>query len=126
ILAREPLTICDTGHNVAGLQYTSRQLENFARPLHIIIGMVSDKDIRTSLRLMPKHATYYFTQASVQRALPAEDFARIAREEGLQGQTYPDVPSAFRAATQQAKKDDIVFVGGSTFIVADLLKNFFA
>ena len=126
ILAREPLTICDTGHNVAGLQYTSHQLENFARPLHIIIGMVSDKDIRTSLRLMPKHATYYFTQASVQRALPAEDFARIAREEGLQGQTYPDVPSAFRAATQQAKKDDIVFVGGSTFIVADLLKNFFA
>lgn len=125
ILSREPLTICDTGHNVAGLQYTSHQLENYARPLHIIIGMVSDKDIRASLRLMPRHATYYFTQASVQRALCVEDFARIAREEGLQGTAFPDVASAYRAAKEQAATRDIIFVGGSTFIVADLLKKFF-
>ncbi len=117
-----PLTLCDTGHNVGGMQYITRQLA--ATPhhaLHIIIGMVSDKDIDTVLSMLPKKAEYYFTQASVKRAMPCEEFAQKAAAHGLQGQCYPSVREAYHAAQAAAAADDLVFVGGSTFIVADLL-----
>ncbi len=121
-LKEHPLTVCDTGHNVGGMQYITRQLA--ATPhhdLHIIIGMVSDKDIDTVLSLLPREATYYFTQASVKRAMPCGEFARKAAEHGLQGACYPTVAEAYRAAQEAAQPDDLVYVGGSTFIVADLL-----
>lgn len=127
-----PTVICDTGHNVGGLQYIAEQLRalnNFE--LRLVIGMAGDKDVRTSLSLLPKEATYYFTQASVKRAMPAEEIAALGKELGLQSQTkeggalvsYPTVSEAYRAALADAKPEDLIFVGGSSFVVADLLKS---
>ena len=89
----------------------------------MIIGMVSDKDISGVLALLPKDAAYYFTKASVKRALPEEELRRLAAEAGLQGDCYPDVPAAVTAAQEKSHPEDFIFVGGSSFIVADLLAN---
>lgn len=123
-LGEHPLIICDTGHNTGGIEYIVQQLN--ATPchqLHIIIGMVNDKDISGVIAMLPQHARYYFTQASVARALPAEEVARIASEHGLQGTIYPTVEDAMAAAKENAREDDFIFVGGSTFIVADILRT---
>ena len=85
--------------------------------------MVNDKDIRGVLALLPREAVYYFTQASVKRALPGERLAELAAEAGLRGQVYPDVPAAVRAAQDKSLPEDFIFVGGSTFVVADLLAS---
>ena len=85
--------------------------------------MVNDKDVNTVLSMLPKDAVYYFTQASVKRAMPCDEFARIARKHNLQGTCYGDVWTAYHAAKQNAGKSDLIFIGGSTFIVADMLKN---
>lgn len=123
-LSHTPLTICDTGHNVGGMQYIAQQLMQTPHDrLHIIIGMVSDKDITHVLSMLPKEAEYYFTQASVQRAMPVERFAELAYKEGLKGSNFSNVEEAFLAAKANAGKNDVIFVGGSTFIVADMLKN---
>ena len=123
-LQEHPTLVCDTGHNVGGIQYIAEQLRRQVfRRLHIVIGMVNDKDVRGVLALLPREATYYFTQASVKRALPAGQLARLAAEAGLQGTCYPDVPSAVRAAQKESLPEDFIFVGGSSFIVADLLAN---
>lgn len=119
-----PTLICDTGHNVGGISYIVEQLKQQSyHQLHIIIGMVNDKDIRGVLALLPKEATYYFTKASVKRALAEEELARLAAAEGLQGTCYPDVPAAVQAAQEKSLPEDFIFVGGSSFIVADLLAN---
>ena len=123
-LGENPLTICDTGHNEAGIGYIVRQLE--ATPhnrLHIVIGMVNDKDIDNVLKLLPKDATYYFTQATVQRALAAGELAKKAEKEGLAGAVIPAVEEAYAEARKNAENNDIIFIGGSNFIVADLLKS---
>lgn len=123
-LANRPAVVCDTGHNVGGIQYIVKQLSfQHYRRLHIVIGMVNDKDIRGVLALLPTDATYYFTQASVKRALPAEEMQRQASAFGLQGNAYPNVKTALEAALAQADAEDFVFVGGSSFIVADLLST---
>jgi len=123
-ISNNPLTICDTGHNVGGMQYITRQLEETPhQQLHIIIGMVNDKDVNTVLSMLPKDAIYYFTQASVKRAMPAEQFSKIAEKYNLHGSCYRNVEMAYHAAKQNAGKADIIFVGGSTFIVADMLNN---
>lgn len=118
-----PTLVCDTGHNVGGLSYIVDQLahQTYDR-LHIVIGMVNDKDISGVLALLPKEATYYFTRASVKRALPETELQTLALTAGLQGDTYPDVAAAVEAARRAADKNDFIFVGGSSFIVADLLK----
>ena len=119
-----PVAICDTGHNKGGIQYIVEQLsaQTYNR-LHIVIGMVNDKDISGVLALLPKNATYYFTNASVSRALPATEIQRLAEPNGLLGNTYNSVKEAYEAALSSAHPDDFIFVGGSTFIVADLLSN---
>ena len=119
-----PVAYCDTGHNKAGIQYIVEQLghQNY-RQLHIVIGMVNDKDITGVLAMLPKDATYYFTKASVSRALGEEEVQRLANKAGLYGKTYPSVKEAFESAQASAHPDDFIFVGGSTFIVADLLAN---
>ena len=105
------------------MQYIAQQLQNIScNNLRIVLGMVNDKDISGVLSLLPRHARYYFTQASVERALPAQEVARIAMQYGLLGECYDTVASAYKAAIIDAKDDDMIFVGGSTFIVADLLK----
>lgn len=117
-----PLVVCDTGHNTGGIAYIAAQLLNLnARQLHVIIGMVNDKDIRGVLRLLPQSATYYFTKASVKRALDEHKLQELAREEGLEGSAWENVACAWKAARQNAKAEDAIFIGGSTFIVADFL-----
>ncbi|MDE5703109.1 MAG: bifunctional folylpolyglutamate synthase/dihydrofolate synthase [Bacteroides sp.] len=119
-----PTLICDTGHNVGGITYVVEQLKQQPyRKLHIVIGMVNDKDIRSVLALLPQDAEYYFTKASVKRAMPEEELALLATETGLHGNCYPDVPSAVCAAQEKSLPEDFIFVGGSNFIVADLLTN---
>ena len=120
-IADKPLTICDTGHNVGGMQYITRQLATTPhQTLHIVIGMVNDKDVNTVLSMLPQDATYYFTQASVRRAMPCDQFSQAASRHGLKGQCYPTVHDAYLAAKAASSEEDLIFIGGSTFIVADL------
>ena len=122
-LEKNPTIICDTGHNVGGITYVTKQLtKQKYNQLHIVIGMVNDKDISGVLSLLPQSAHYYFTQASVQRALPSDKIKELAHTYGLQGEAYPDVKTALAAAKSHATPQDLIFVGGSNFIVADLLK----
>ena len=123
-LQNSPTLVCDTGHNVGGIRYIVEQLkEEKYRRLHIVMGMVNDKDVRGVLGLMPKEAVYYFTQASVKRAMPAGRLKELGLEAGLRGECYADVPAAVRAAQKESLPEDFIFVGGSSFIVADLLAN---
>ena len=118
-----PKTVCDTGHNLGGFQYIVRQLAaQPCRQLRIVLGMVNDKDIGGVLSLLPAEAVYYFTQASVKRALPATEVQRLAAEHGLHGQSFSTVAAAYQAARREASADDFIYVGGSNFVVADLLK----
>lgn len=120
-IADKPLTICDTGHNVGGMQYITRQLATTPhQALHIVIGMVNDKDVNAVLSMLPQDATYYFTQASVKRAMPSDQFSQEASRHGLKGQCYPTVHDAYLAAKAASSEEDLIFIGGSTFIVADL------
>jgi dihydrofolate synthase/folylpolyglutamate synthase len=121
MLGQRPLIVCDTGHNADGIAEVVRQihLQQYKR-LWIVFGVVKDKDIRSVLQLLPKDANYYFCQASVPRALDAEALAAQARAEGLQGEVVRDVNEALAQATAHAGPDDMIFVGGSTFVVADL------
>ena len=123
ILNISPLTICDTGHNVGGWEYLARQLESTPGTLHIVIGMVGDKDVNKVVSMLPKRGKYYFTQASVARAMPVEQFTEIARKNGLEGVSFSNVNEAYNAAMKDASTNDTIFIGGSTFIVADLLEN---
>ena len=123
-IADKPLTICDTGHNVGGMQYITRQLATTPhQALHIVIGMVNDKDVNTVLSMLPQDATYYFTQASVKRAMPSDQFSQEASRHGLKGQCYPTVHDAYLAAKAASSEEDLIFIGGSTFIVADLFAS---
>lgn len=118
-----PTVICDTGHNTGGISYIAEQLRTYPSEVqvHIVMGMVNDKDVRNVLKLLPADATYYFTKASVKRALNEDQLCGLAREAGLHGKTYPDVQAAFEAAKAATTEKDLIFVGGSTFIVADFL-----
>ena len=119
-----PTLVCDTGHNVGGITYVVEQLrQQSCHQLHIVIGMVNDKDISGVLALLPKEAIYYFTQASVNRALPAKQLLHLATEAGLKGKAYVSVKNAVRAAMKKSLPEDFIFVGGSNFIVADLLES---
>lgn len=120
-LNETPKVVCDTGHNAGGFQWIVQQLNQVKHPLRIVFGMVNDKDISSVLSMLPRHATYYFCQASVQRALPCTEIQRQAANFGLQGDCYPTVEAAYQAALTDADKDDFIYVGGSSFVVADLL-----
>ncbi len=123
VLSRRPLVVCDTGHNVNGIGEIVRQLSHTPKGrLFMVFGMVNDKDVDGVLALLPKEAQYCFAQASVQRALDSRELARRAARFSLRGEAYPDCESAFRAAQQQAGPQDMIFVGGSTFVVADVLE----
>lgn len=122
ILGNHPLIICDTGHNVAGISEVMQNIRETPHDhLHIVIGMVKDKDITSVLRLLPSDAKYYFCQPDLERALPAAELARQALEYQLIGDVYPDVLLALTAAKNDATENDLIFVGGSTFVVAEVL-----
>ncbi len=124
-LQTSPCVVCDTGHNVGGWQYLSQRLERIAdspeTDLHIVFGMVGDKDISGVLSMLPHRAQYYFCQASVKRALPAAEMQKRATQFGLRGEAFDSVSEAYQAALAEAHDTSFVFVGGSSFVVADLL-----
>lgn len=122
-LQQSPRVVCDTGHNVGGWEYLSRQLSQVEGKLHMVIGFVNDKDISHILDMMPRNATYYFTRADIPRALPADEVKTIAEEKGLSGKAYSTVAEAYNNARANATSDDTIFIGGSTFVVADLLSH---
>ncbi len=121
-LSHHPETVCDTGHNIGGWEYIARRLHEIdAKQLHIVFGMVSDKDINGVLALLPRSARYYFTRAKVARAMNEEELAEKAQAHGLHGECYPTVAEAYEAARNNASAEDFIYIGGSSFIVADLL-----
>lgn len=126
VTSRNPLTICDTGHNIAGLSETMPQLERYRTRLggkkRLVIGFVSDKDVEHIKDLLPRDAVYYTTQASVPRAMPADQLHAILTDIGLNSILCgPGVSEAYHRAVEDATENDIIYVGGSTFVVADYL-----
>ncbi len=120
-LGDEPLIICDTGHNVDGMREVVAQIkEQSYKKLHMVLGMVSDKDIHAVLQVLPKDATYYFCQAKIPRALDADTLSARAATLGLKGVAIPDVNTAIAQAKLSASKSDFIFIGGSTFVVAEI------
>ena len=123
VVGQNPKIVLDTGHNEAGIKYIVQQLQSEKyEQLHIVFGMVNDKDTTSILKLLPQKAVYYFTQANIPRALDAQQLAEQAKDFNLKGKVYKKVNDAFSAAKQQAKEKDFIFVGGSTFLVADFLE----
>ena len=121
-IQERPKVICDTGHNVGGWQYLSKQIAaEPCRQLRIVFGMVDDKDIDAVMELLPKHAVFYWTQADNHRAIPAETVAQKAESHQLNGRIYNKVSDAYQAAIADASPDDFIFVGGSSYLVADFL-----
>lgn len=121
-IGTSPTVICDTGHNVGGWIYISQQLQlQQYKRLHIVFGMVDDKDIDGVMSLLPQNAIYYFTRPQSKRAFSERLVQNKALEHNLHGDCYSDVPTAFDAAIRHASPDDMIFVGGSSYIVSDLL-----
>ena len=122
ILGTNPLIICDTGHNEDGIREVATQLnETSYENLHIVIGMVNDKDIDGVLQLLPKQATYYFTRADIPRSLDANVLKSLAEAFGLFGDAYSTVYGALSSAKKNAGINDLIFIGGSTFVVAEAI-----
>ncbi len=125
IISHMPLIVCDAGHNQDGIRQVVNQI-NFQSfdSLYFIFGAVNDKDLSSILRLLPRDAKYYFVRSSVDRSLPAQKLREQALVYGLQGKAYDSVSEAIDQALQKAKDNDMIFIGGSTFVVADALKYF--
>ncbi len=120
-IGTNPLVICDTGHNQAGIAEVLTQIHQTPhQELHMVFGVVKDKDVGDVLKMLPKDAHYYFCQAKIPRAQDAAVLADKARTEGLNGEVIPDVNEAIAAAKRNAAPEDLVFIGGSTFVVAEV------
>lgn len=121
-LSDAPYTICDTGHNIDGLTEVTAQLRACKyRRLHFVIGMVNDKDIDGVLSILPRDAIYYFCKASIPRAMDEQILAEKASSHHLSGSVHPTVAAAYEAARQNAASDDMIYIGGSTFVVAEVI-----
>ena len=121
-LGSYPTIVCDTGHNVGGLTYVMEQLKKQTYThLHIVVGFVKEKDVNSVLELFPKEATYYFCSPAIARGLNVDTLKKIATTKGLQGERYSSVAEALNAAKAQALPTDFIFVGGSTFVVAEVV-----
>ena len=121
ILGESPWVVCDTGHNEDGIRYIVEQISEYSyKNLFMVIGMVNDKDITKILCLLPKNAHYIFCQADIPRALDAVELAKKAGELGLKGDIFRDVNEALLMARKKAGKEDFIFIGGSTFVVAEI------
>ena len=122
IVSRNPVAIADTGHNADGIKEIVFQLRLMQyKQLHFVIGVVNDKSVDTMLQLLPRHAIYYFCKADIPRGMPAAELAEKAFEAGLRGRVYDSVRDAFFRALNAARPEDLVFVGGSTFVVAEIV-----
>lgn len=124
ILNKKPLIICDTGHNEAGIKnIVSQIISTKFNKLHFVFGTVNDKDLEKILELLPKNAIFYFCKANIPRGLDQNKLAKKAERFCLQGSPYISVQKAFDSAKDNAEKDDLIFIGGSTFVVAEILKS---
>ncbi len=122
IIGKNPTIVCDTGHNVGGIEYIVKQLEATPhKALHIVFGMVGDKDVSHVLDLLPKKAHYYFTHANIHRALDEKKLCEMGRERNLQGNSYPTVREALEEAKRNAEEEDLIYIGGSTYVVAEII-----
>lgn len=122
ILGNNPRIVCDTGHNEDGIKMVLKQIENTAfKTLHFVFGTVGDKNPDNILRILPKNAVYYFTRANIPRALDEKELTQKAATFGLRGTAYSSVAEALRTARQNADKNDFIFIGGSTFVVGEIL-----
>ncbi len=122
IIGENPLIVCDTGHNEDGIKEVLKQIEQTPhRQLHAVFGVVNDKDIKIVLTLLPKNAVYYFCKANLPRALNETELQEQAQKIGLKGEAFATVPEALESAKKSAHSDDLIWVGGSTFVVADIL-----
>lgn len=121
-LSRTPYTVCDTGHNIDGLTEIVAQLKTCKyERLHFVMGMVNDKDVDSVLHILPKDAIYYFCKASIPRAMDEHILAEKAAGNDLHGKTYPTVAEAYAAAKEAANRNDMIYIGGSTFVVAEVV-----
>lgn len=121
VIGSNPTVVCDTAHNFGGVQEVMQQIASVPfHDLHIVWGMVKDKDISHILTLLPKQAIYYFCQANIPRALDAHTLQGEAAKYGLYGMAIPDVNEAKKAALAKARRDDLIFIGGSTYVVAEI------
>ncbi len=126
ILQQKPLIVADTGHNEAGLREVTTQIvETPHDKLYVVFGVVNDKDLVKIWPLMPREAYYFFTQAQIERALPAEKLYAQAMDHGFAGELVPTIPAAIERAQALADQDDMIFIGGSTFTVTEALSSFF-
>ncbi len=122
VLQQQPKTICDTAHNKEGLSYTMIQLQaETYDQLHMVFGVVNDKDISSILELLPKKATYYFCKPNIPRGQSAEELQSVFIQNGFKGKAYSSVNEALEAAKKNANEDDLIYVGGSTFVVAEII-----
>ncbi|MCB9173032.1 MAG: bifunctional folylpolyglutamate synthase/dihydrofolate synthase [Flavobacteriales bacterium] len=122
-LGLDPKIICDTGHNEAGIREVVSQLESLTyNKLHFVLGAVNDKEIDSVLELLPKNAVYYFCQAKIPRALDVNELKNKAKSYRLNGNAYSSVKNAYEEAKKTANKHDLIFIGGSTFVVAEVLQ----
>ena len=122
IIGNNPLIVCDTGHNKDGIQLLVQQINNTAyKKLHVVLGVVGDKNPEPVLKLLPKNALYYFTKANIPRSLNENELQTKARSFELYGKVFSSVNEALKSAQQQAEKEDMIFIGGSTFVVAEIL-----
>jgi dihydrofolate synthase/folylpolyglutamate synthase len=120
-----PRVVMDTGHNKAGFEYVAHQLKKQnCRKMHVVIGMVDDKDYSGVLSLLPKDADYYFTAAETKRAVPPDELCRVGEKYELKGKIYNKVTEAVRAALTNAEADDFIFIGGSNYVVGEALPIF--
>lgn len=125
ILQNKPIIIADTGHNEDGIKEILENLKlQSYKKLHFILGFVNDKDIIKLLKLLPKDAAYYFCKANIPRALPETELAALAQKQKLKGETFKTVADALKSAKKNAKTGELIFIGGSTFTVADALLLF--
>lgn len=121
-ISQNPLTICDTGHNPEGIAEVLKNIASVTYDqLHFVLGMVNDKDISKVLSMLPKNATYYFCRPDIPRGLEAESLKEKAESLGLHGKSYLSVKEALAAAQKAAQPNDLVFAGGSTFVVAEVV-----
>lgn len=122
VLSTTPKVVCDTGHNREGLIYVMEQLKNEAfNSLHIVFGVVSDKDLTTIVDLLPENAIYYFCKPDIPRGLNADVLKAQLGKYNRKGKSYKSVNEAYKSASSAAKKNDFVFIGGSTFVVAEII-----
>jgi dihydrofolate synthase/folylpolyglutamate synthase len=124
VLSQAPLTIADCAHNADSLQSVLKSIKNLSKNgLHIVLGTVEDKDLSTILPLLPQEAIYYYCQPDVPRGSKANRLKQDSNEHGLKGESYPSCSEALKAAQQAAEPDDVIFVGGSTFVVSEILSS---